>query len=62
MMEMASLGAGVMETRAVEIGCKYNIPIYVASSHEDKIGTYIKEYDETMEGKAITGFQLVMMF
>ncbi|EET88484.1 aspartate kinase [Clostridium carboxidivorans P7] len=33
MMEMASLGAGVMETRAVEIGCKYKIPIYVASTH-----------------------------
>ena len=58
MMEMASLGAGVMETRAVEIGCKYNIPIYVASSHEDKKGTYIKEYDETMEGKTITGLSI----
>ncbi len=55
MMEMASLGAGVMETRAVEIACKYNIPIYVASSKENKMGTYIKEYDESMEGKAITG-------
>lgn len=58
MMEMASLGAGVMETRAVEIGCKYKIPIYVASSHENKIGTYIKEYDETMEGKTITGLSI----
>jgi aspartate kinase len=58
MMEMASLGAGVMETRAVEIGCKYNIPIYVASSHENKKGTYIKEYDEKMEGKTITGLSI----
>jgi aspartate kinase len=58
MMEMASLGAGVMETRAVEIGCKYNIPIYVASSHGNKKGTYIKEYDETMEGKTITGLSI----
>lgn len=55
MMEMASLGAGVMETRAVEIGCKYNIPIYVASSSKDVKGTYIKEYDERMEKKVITG-------
>lgn len=58
MMEMASLGAGVMETRAVEIGCKYKIPIYVASSHGNTKGTYIKEYDETMEGKAITGLSI----
>ncbi len=55
MMEMASLGAGVMETRAVEIGCKYNVPIYVAISHGAAQGTIIKEYDDTMEGKAITG-------
>lgn len=58
MMEMASLGAGVMETRAVEIGCKYKIPIYVASTHGDKKGTYIKEYDETMEEKIITGLSI----
>lgn len=55
MMEMASLGAGVMETRAVEIGCKYNVPIYVASSSKNVKGTYIKEYDERMEEKVITG-------
>lgn len=58
MMEMASLGAGVMETRAVEIGCKYKIPIYVASTHGGKKGTYIKEYDETMEEKVITGLSI----
>jgi aspartate kinase len=58
MMEMASLGAGVMETRAVEIGCKYKIPIYVASTHGDKKGTYIKEYDKTMEEKVITGLSI----
>ena len=32
MMEMANLGAGVMETRAVEIGKKYNIPIFVGKT------------------------------
>lgn len=58
MMEMASLGAGVMEPRAVEIGCKYGILIYVASSQADKKGTYIKEYDETMEGNVITGISV----
>ncbi|OGO78388.1 MAG: aspartate kinase [Clostridiales bacterium GWB2_37_7] len=58
MMEMASLGAGVMETRAVELGFKYNIPIYVAMTHGNKVGTMIKEYDETMEGKIITGLTI----
>ena len=32
MMEMANLGAGIMETRAVELGKKYNIPIFVGKS------------------------------
>ena len=58
MMEMASLGAGVMEPRAIEIGCKYNIPIYVASSINDMGGTYIKEYDEKMEGNIVTGLSV----
>lgn len=58
MMEMASLGAGVMEPRAIEIGCKYNIPIYVASSINDVGGTYIKEYDEKMEGNVVTGLSV----
>ena len=58
MMEMSSLGAGVMETRAVEIGCKYKVPIYVASSSKNVKGTYIKEKDETMEKKVITGLSV----
>lgn len=58
MMEMASLGAGVMETRAVEIGCKYNVPIYVASSLQNTKGTYIKERDSRMEEKVITGLSV----
>ena len=58
MMEMASLGAGVMEPRAIEIGCKYNILIYVASSINDVGGTYIKEYDEKMEGNIVTGLSV----
>lgn len=58
MMEMVSLGAGVMEPRAIEIGCKYNIPIYVASSINDVGGTYIKEYDEKMEGNIVTGLSV----
>lgn len=58
MMEMASLGAGVMEARAIEIAYKYNIPIYVASSMTSVRGTYIKEYDEKMEENIITGLSI----
>lgn len=55
MMEMASLGAKVMETRSVEIGHKYNVPIYVGLNTGNVKGTYIKEYDDTMEQNLITG-------
>ena len=39
MMEMASLGAGVMEPRSILIGQKYKVPIYVASSMNQEKGT-----------------------
>lgn len=58
MMEMASLGAGVMQTRSVEIGQKFGVPIYVALSTEERPGTMIKEHDETMEEKVITGLSV----
>lgn len=55
MMEMASLGSGIMESRAVEIGLKYGVPIYVGLNTGEKTGTYIKEWDDTMEQKLVTG-------
>lgn len=55
MMEMASLGSGIMESRAVEIGLKYNVPIYVGLNTGEKNGTHIKESDNTMEQKLVTG-------
>ena len=58
MMEMASLGAGIMEPRAVEIGCKYQIPIYVASSQPDITGTTIRGVDHNMEENVITGLSI----
>lgn len=58
MMEMASLGAGIMELRAVEIGCKYQIPIYVASSQHDITGTTIRGVDHNMEENVITGLSI----
>lgn len=58
MMEMASLGAGVMEPRSILIGQKYKVPIYVASSMNQEKGTYIKEYDGTMEERVVTGLSV----
>lgn len=55
MMEMSNLGAGVMEVRAVEIGKKYGIPIYVGRSLGHTTGTYIVEKEQIMEQKLITG-------
>lgn len=54
MMEMASLGAGVMEPRAVEIAKKYNVEIYVARSHSNEKGTYIREVNQ-LEERVLTG-------
>ena len=61
MLEMASLGAGVMHARAIELGSKYNAEIYVASSIHDVPGTLIKEGDSNMspmEHQAITGLAI----
>ncbi len=41
MLELATLGAKVMHSRAVELGQVYNMPILVASSFADKPGTII---------------------
>ena len=58
MLEMASLGAKVIETRAVEMASKYNVPLYIALNSGEVLGTYIKEFDESMESKVITGLSV----
>lgn len=50
MLEMARLGAGVMQPRSVEMGKYFNIPIHVRSTFTSKPGTMIRE-DYTMEEK-----------
>lgn len=49
MLEMARLGAGVMQPRSVELGIKYHIPIHVRSTFTNDEGTIIREVC-TMEG------------
>ena len=55
MLEMASLGAKVLEIRAVEFAKKYNVPIHVRHSQLDEPGTLICEEDEQMEENIVSG-------
>ena len=50
MLEMARLGAGVMQPRSVEMGKAFGIPIHVRSTFTTNAGTMIRE-DYTMEDK-----------
>lgn len=58
MMEMANLGAGVMETRAVEIGKKYGVPIFIGKTLSKTGGTYIVDRVDALEEKLITGISI----
>ena len=63
MMELAFLGAGVMEPRAVELGSKYGVEIYVGKSLGERNGTIITSVEKTkenkeMEQKVITGVSI----
>jgi len=55
MLEMASLGAGVMHIRAVGFGMRYNVNIHVRNSGNDKNGTIISAEESKMEGVSVTG-------
>ncbi len=58
MLEMASLGAGVMHSRAVEFGKKYEVPIRVRSSLTDTAGTEIVASTPGMEDVVVRGATL----
>lgn len=55
MLEMASLGAGVMHIRAVAFGKKYGVKIHVRSSAKDTVGTIITHEVPQMEGVVVSG-------
>ncbi|MBN2455398.1 MAG: aspartate kinase [Sedimentisphaerales bacterium] len=55
MLEMASLGAGVMHTRAVEFGKNYDVKIHVRSSMAENKGTIITHEVSQMEGVVVSG-------
>ena len=59
MLELASLGAGVMHSRSVEFAKKYGVPIHVRSSFSDSEGTWIvAEGDARRLGVTVTGAAL----
>lgn len=55
MLELASLGAKVLQSRSVEFGMKYNVDIMVLSSLEDKPGTLVTKEDKDMEKVTVSG-------
>lgn len=55
MLEMASLGAKVLQIRSVEMAMKYNIPVQVLSSFEDKPGSLLVNEEEIVERRLVTG-------
>jgi len=55
MLEFASLGAKVLQTRSVELAMNYNMPIHLRSSFDLIPGTIVSKEDPTMERATITG-------
>lgn len=55
MLELASSGAKVLQSRSVEIARKYGVRIHVRSSFSEDEGTMVMEEDEYMEGVLVRG-------
>jgi len=55
MLEMASLGAGVMHIRSVAVGKRYNVRIHVRNSENENPGTIITHEVPQMEGILVSG-------
>lgn len=59
MLEMASLGAKVLQIRSVEFASKFKVKLRVLSSFEDGPGTLITDEESEMEQPLISGVTLV---
>ncbi len=55
MLELASLGAKVLQTRSVQMAMAHQVPVYVRSSFSGKPGTLVCNEDEKMENRTISG-------
>ena len=55
MLELASLGAKVLQIRSVEFAKKYNVDVHVRSSFNDNQGTMVTKEDKDMEAVLVSG-------
>ena len=58
MLEMASMGAGVMHSRSIEFAKKYDVPLMVRNSRSDAIGTWIVPEADWMSEFPVCGVAL----
>jgi aspartate kinase len=59
MIEMAGLGAKVLQLRSVELARRFNVPLLVRSSfQDDSSGTWVGREDESMENVLVSGVTL----
>jgi aspartate kinase len=55
MLEMASIGAKVLQIRSVEFAKKYKVPLHVRSTFIEEVGTMVVEEDAGMESVVVSG-------
>jgi len=55
MLELASLGAKVLDIRSVAFAKQYKVPIHVRSTFTDTEGTWVIDEDKAMEGRIVSG-------
>ena len=55
MLEMASMGAKVLQIRSVEFAKKFNVPVHVRSTFTDTPGTLVTKEDKRMEAVLVSG-------
>jgi len=55
MLELASLGAKVLQIRSVEFAKKYDVDVHVRSSLNENTGTMVTREDKEMEGILVSG-------
>jgi aspartate kinase len=59
MLEMAGLGAKVLQLRSVELARRFNVPLVVLSSfQDDSTGTWVGQEDKSMENVLVSGVTL----
>ena len=58
MLELASLGAKVLQIRSVEFAKRYGVPLCVRSSFDDSEGTWVVPEDKAMEQVLVSGVSL----